>query len=155
MPPRLKELSTAFTAVSTGLLSGAMFASGQGLLSLWNGLSPTALAAFTNEHYGAFSTILVSLLEVSFLSGLAMLLLHLSPTEKKRPWTLIAGICLFAAVITYFLGTIPVQEVLTRGLLSPEAELQVTGRWAVSHWIQFVLEFMAFLASLKALATHR
>jgi len=129
-----------------------MLCAGRGLPPFWSSLTPAQLATWTQQHLLPFATTLVPLSEIAFVFGLSSLLVHLSPTEKSRPWTLLAGICLFCAVITYFLGTVPVQDVLGRGSVPDAVLTQIIGRWAISHWIQFTLEFVAFLASLRALS---
>ncbi len=55
-------------------------------------------------------------------------------------------------MITYLLGTLPVQEVIGRGNFSEAVMPQLVHRWAVSHWIQFALGTVAFLSNLKAFA---
>jgi class 3 adenylate cyclase len=142
----------ALSAVSTGLLTGAMLFIGLSVASWLRDLSPDELNAWIWSYGLPMRRVMLPMgLLSTLLAGLALALGWRASAACRRR-LLLASVCLLTASGLEVAGVEPIEPALAAPLVfSNRQEAALLGRELAWHWARVGLALTAFLATLSGL----
>ena len=147
----MQRVLLGLSAISTGLLTGAMLFIGLSVAPWLRSLPPAEFHTWVLSYGPTIWRAILPMGALSIILALATLVFSRGYSVACRRLLMVAAACLVGGAVVHSGGNVPTSAALVGSLiLSKKEEAALLGREIFWHWLRVLLGLAAFLATLSA-----
>ena len=147
----MQQVLLGLSAISTGLLTGAMLFIGLSVAPWLRSLSPAEFHTWILSYGPTILRAILPMDALSIILALATLVFSRGHSVACRRLLMVAAACLVGGSVVHLGGNVRTSAALVGSLvLSKREEAAILGREILWHWLRVLSGLIAFLATLSA-----
>ena len=147
----MQQVLLGLSAISTGLLTGAMLFIGLSVAPWLRSLSPAEFHTWILSYGPTILRAILPMDALSIVLALATLVFSRGHSVACRRLLMVAAACLVGGSVVHLGGNVRTSAALVGSLvLSKREEAAILGREILWHWLRVLSGLIAFLATLSA-----